>query len=33
VWGIHVVIPEEEKERPWREGFSEKECFKLGMKE
>jgi len=24
VWGIHVVSPEEEKERLWWEGFAEK---------
>jgi len=33
VWGIHVVSPEEEKERPRRAGFAEKEGFKSGMKE
>ena len=34
VWGIHVVSPEEEKERLWWEGFSRKgEGFKPGMKE
>ena len=33
VWGIHVVSPEEEKERLWREGFAEKEGFKPGIKE
>jgi len=31
VWGIHVVSPEEEKERMQWEGFAEKECFKPGM--
>jgi len=33
VWGIHVVSPEEEKERLWWEGFAEKGGIKLGMKE
>jgi len=33
VWGIHVVSPEEEKERLRLEAFAEKEGFKLGMKE
>jgi len=33
VWGIHVVSPEEEKERLQWEGFAQKECFKSGMKE
>jgi len=29
-WGIHVVSPEEGKERLWWEGFAEKEGFSLG---
>jgi len=33
VWGIHVVSPEEEKERLWWEGFAEKGGIKPGMKE
>ena len=33
VWEIHVVSPEEEKERLRLEGFEEKEGFKPGMKE
>jgi len=35
VWGIHVVSPEEEKERLRWEGFAEKEKenFNPGMKE
>ena len=33
VWGIHVASPEEEKEMLRWEGFAEKECFELGIKE
>jgi len=33
VWGIHVVSPEEEKERLQWKGFAEKGGFKSGMKE
>jgi len=33
VWGIHVVSPEEEKERLQWKGFAEKEGFMSGMKE
>jgi len=33
IWGIHVVSPEEEKERLQWEGFAEKEDCKPGMKE
>jgi len=33
IWGIHVVSPEEEKERLRWEGRAEKEGFKPGMKE
>ena len=33
IWGIHVVTPEEEKERLQWEGCAKKEGFKPGMKE
>jgi len=33
VWGIHVVSPEEEKERCSGKDLQKKESFKPGMKE
>jgi len=33
IWGIHVVSPEEEKEKLRWKGFAEKKDFKSGMKD